>query len=37
MELIDLIEKAIEEANAMSDEQLQKWCKSEECFDYLNR
>lgn len=32
-----MIDKAKEEANNMTDEQLQNWCKSKECYDYLNR
>ena len=36
-ELIDSIDKIIDEVNGFSDEQLQRWSKSKECYDYLHR
>lgn len=31
------IEKIVEEANNMTDEQLKAWANSQECYDYLHR
>ncbi len=35
--ITELIDEAIIETNSLTSEQLQQWCKSKECFDYLNR
>ena len=33
-DIADLIRK---EVDGMTDKQLQDWCSSQECYDYLNR
>ena len=33
-EIADLVKEEIEK---MSDKELQDWCDSQECYDYLNR
>ena len=37
MNINDIIQKEIEKANNMTDEQLLEWGESKECYDYLHR
>lgn len=32
-----LIDKLIKQVDSMTPQQLQDWCDSKECYDYLNR
>lgn len=32
-----MINKEVEKVDNMTEKQLQTWCNSKECFDYLNR